>query len=418
MRSCSARSGFLFLLPLFFASTSHAASLEELAQSAVSPDPAIHGPARQQLRDAGPAGLQALCDLLPSSVPMPAAAPDPIPALLTDAIDLVAAQRDAASSRLYWYTDLDQALAVAQAQDKPLLVLNLLGQLTDEFSCANSRFFRAALYPHAEVSKLLRDCYVLCWVKVADVPRLTIEFSDGRRLERTITGNSIHYVLDTDGTLLDAIPGLYAPQTFERTLESVLDLRAQRAALPAADRPAHLAQFHRTAADRAEQEFHAALTSLGRQDLVAAHQSDPGHAMDRIPEEVWSQLAERYAAEAHLDPASLALVQRALPPAWAAGRLAITKAKIESPLLRMAASLERSLAEDTVRNECALHPTLRRWLADLPAGNFRQLANFNQRVYAYLFLMPIDDPWMGLLATPDYTGLTAAGVHLAAPQTP
>jgi len=410
MRSLFAPRLIPLVATFFLASSAAAASLDELAAIAISPDPAIHQPARDQLRAAGPAGLTALCDLLPSSIPMPGGSTEEPPAHLTDAIDYVAAQRDAAASRLYWYTDFDQALAVAQAEDKSLLILNLLGQLTDEFSCANSRFFRATLYPHSEVSQLLRDGFVLCWIKVADVPRITIEFGDGRRLQRTITGNSIHYVMDTDGMLLDAIPGLYAPQTFLRTLAATLDLRAQLAALPVTDRHQHRAAYHRAAADRAEQELYAALNSLGRADLVAAHQSDPGHSLDRIPEEVWSQLAERYAPDARLDPATFALLQRALPPAWAAGRLAFTKRQIESPLLRMVASLERSLAEDTVRNECALHPTIHRWLADLPDANPRALADFNNRVYAHLFLMPLDDPWMGLLASPEFTGITAAGV--------
>ena len=45
-------------------------------------------------------------------------------------------------------------------------------------------------------------------------PRVTVDFGDGRRLERTLTGNSVHYVLSPDGRPIDALPGLYAPRAF------------------------------------------------------------------------------------------------------------------------------------------------------------------------------------------------------------
>ena len=49
---------------------------------------------------------------------------------------------------------------------------------------------------------------------VRPVPKVTIDFGGGRKLERTLTGNSIHYVLDADGRPVEAIPGLYGPQAF------------------------------------------------------------------------------------------------------------------------------------------------------------------------------------------------------------
>jgi hypothetical protein len=48
---------------------------------------------------------------------------------------------------------------------------------------------------------------------------VTIDFGDGRKLEQTLTGNSIHYVLDSDGRPIDAIPGLYSPQVFLENLK-------------------------------------------------------------------------------------------------------------------------------------------------------------------------------------------------------
>lgn len=135
------------------------------------------------------------------------------------ALDELCQQRDCYASRLYWYTDIEQAKAAARTSGKPILSLRLLGRLDQDLSCANSRFFRVALYPNVEISKLLQDRFVLHWQSVRPVPKVTIDFGDGRKLERTITGNSIHYILDASGRPIDAIPGLYSPKAFLRQLQ-------------------------------------------------------------------------------------------------------------------------------------------------------------------------------------------------------
>jgi hypothetical protein len=71
------------------------------------------------------------------------------------------------------------------------------------------------------VSQLLREHFVLHWQSVRPVPKLTIDFGDGRKMERTLTGNSIHYVMDSDGRVIDALPGMYGPGAFRRELERI-----------------------------------------------------------------------------------------------------------------------------------------------------------------------------------------------------
>ena len=86
-----------------------------------------------------------------------------------------------------------------------------MGKLTDEFSCANSRFFRTILYSNAAVSKTLREQFILVWCSERPVPVVTIDYGDGRSLKRTLTGNSIHYILDSNGAIIDALPGIFGP---------------------------------------------------------------------------------------------------------------------------------------------------------------------------------------------------------------
>src|SRR5690606_29242284 len=108
---------------------------------------------------------------------------------LRAAIGTVAAQRDADVSKLYWFTSLEQAQAEAKKRGVPILSLRLLGRLDEELSCANSRFFRTALYANAKVSKELRERFVLHWSTERPAPLVTIDFGDGRKVQRTITGN-------------------------------------------------------------------------------------------------------------------------------------------------------------------------------------------------------------------------------------
>lgn len=105
-------------------------------------------------------------------------------------------------------------VAAAKREEKPVLSLRLLGRLDEDLSCANSRFFRTALYANAAVSDELRKNWILHWESVRPAPKVTIDFGDGRILKRTITGNSLHYVLDADGNARDVIPGLWGPGDF------------------------------------------------------------------------------------------------------------------------------------------------------------------------------------------------------------
>src|SRR5689334_9080079 len=135
------------------------ASNEKLAHDAISPDSSTAQPAIAALRTLGSSGLEALLRVHADSIRAHLAVSPIIGIQKTDiewlrlraALDTVARQRDSYTSKLYWYTDFDQAKAAARASGKPILSLRLLGNLDDELSCANSRFFRTTLYANAQV---------------------------------------------------------------------------------------------------------------------------------------------------------------------------------------------------------------------------------------------------------------------------
>ena len=358
-------------------------------------------------------------------------------ARLDELIDQVGMQRYCSRSGLYWYTDLEQAKAAARASGKPILSLRMLGNLNEDFSCANSRFFRTTLYANEQISKALRENYVLHWKSVRPVPKVTIDFGDGRKLERTLTGNSIHYILKPDGYLVESLPGLYGQKSFLQKIKVGVSLARRVAAMSPEERGQALVAYHRERLTTLNEAFAkdlakvsgnrapAKASPVAAQRAVAANElaAPKGRVERRLveaalplattPEElqdegVWQAIAASHAGEAELDHASRELIRSQNPTAAAAGRLAITKRVVEDPMLRLVRTLQETIALDTVRNEYQLHRRIHQWLAE--ASYRPEVEALNERVYGELFLTPSNDPWLGLAPADVYTALPNGGV--------
>ncbi len=398
----------------------------ELARMALVQDAAA-----EQLRAMGPAALDAF-RAAHGEVPSPTDVAGPEADDLRAAYDRVAGQRDAWSSHLYWYSSDEAAIAEAQRTGRPILSLQMLGKLTDDLSCANSRFFRTALYANTEVSTYLRDNFVLIWDTVRPVPLITIDFGDGRTLERTITGNSAHLVLDKHGRPVDALPGLYGPTTFLRVLEEarVLAVECGDAATDG-ERREKLTAWHGKRADELATKLAAARYQSARaaaattQPLFSFAKSiaespsfravgtkDPsGAPTDELVGD-WEALAERLGTVEQIDQGSrrvIAAKQAGDPDA--AMRLALSKVLVEDPLARLTRNFERTLSADTALNEYELHPRIHRWFAEGDVGSYQA---FTSRIYAEVFLMPSADMWQGLAPRDTYSGLDKGGLAFPA----
>jgi hypothetical protein len=305
---------------------------------------------------------------------------------------------------LRWHEDLQEARAAARRNRRPILSLRLLGRLDEEQSCANSRFFRTTLYPSRVVRTLLADRFVLHWRSVRPVPRVTIDFGDGRRLERTLTGNSAHLVLDDRGRPVDALPGLYDANRFARLASAAADLATDTVAQDGDARRARLASWHAAR--------HDALLRAWARDLRAAGARAPDAATPAAlaaatGDADWERIALLHAPGALPDAEVRDAIARSLPPpaataapvpdAHEAGRLAPTKRAVEQPLLDVLLPLARTIAEDTARNEYDLHRRVHERFSDAsaPAEDADALTAW---VYADLFKMPPEDPWLGLRA--------------------
>lgn len=417
------------------------AELATLARTAWEGGPAEASEAISRLREAGPAGMEAMLALGRPG----------------EALDRVCGVRDCADLRLFWYTDLEAAQAASHAAGKPILSLRLLGRLDEELSCANSRFFRTVFYKNAEINELLRERYILHWRSVRPVPKVTIDFGDGNRLERTLTGNSIHYVLDSGGRLLEALPGLSGPAAFKRALVDAEGVFSRTAR--------HLddAQLASWMTERRRSQWNARAGAL-RRDLTALSSPPPqaqpvvvkvvapaspptpkaqpvtAEALERIPtaRDPWKvlhttpgvltdrievggletgskmaseegmlraltvvsddeirSLAQQRRPRVHLDEESRAFLLR--------------KHGVTDPqeAERLVDSFEATIALDEVINEYRTGPAILQKLIDPKRTDGFDLEAFNLWVYEEVFRTPVSDPWLGLAPEDVYAALPA-----------
>jgi hypothetical protein len=392
----------------FAAPEEGAADLAALALTALGDDAAAADSAAKAMRAAGPKGLEALVAALPADgraqgpklSGTQAAEEKARRARLAAVVDRVAGQKDARFARLYWHTDEAEAIARAEREGKPILSLRLLGRLDEDCSCANSRFFRTVLYPDPAVSAALRERFVLHWRSMRPVPKVTIDFGDGRVLERPVTGNSAHLVLDPRGRVVDAIPGLLGAAAFLRTLERGEAIAKATADLQDAPRTERLATMHREDLAALDAAWSADATAIGRPDARPEVLEDG---------EAWAKIAERHRMDAHLSLHSVAVV-REKTNAVDVDRRTVSKSGIEAPLVRLLRRLEGGIALDSVRNEQRMHRVVHRWFeAKSVAPTPQPLA---ERLYADVFLTPTSDPWLGLVSPDEYSALDGAGLHV------
>ena len=344
-----------------------------------------------------------------------------------EVIDAVAQQRDASASGLYWETDLAVARSKARERGIPVLSLRMLGELTDEYSCANSRFFRTLLYTDPELARFLDENFVLHWSTERPVPQVQIDFGDGRVIRTTTTGNSAHYVLDHEGRVLDVLPGLYDAHTFRDRLDDAAQLHAATVDAPR-DRDALIAAHHRRAARAIEDRLANVMTpplrswmnrSPGRTDdkpvaALDAQKFTMSKSMVEVPTLRALDLDpsfERDSAEdtlrRTLRPVSFSQRAERLVRSDRPQRRDESDAEYEARLAKLLEKAADNVAMDTALNEARLHYQIHQWYirGDVD-GSFETL---NERVYTELFATPSADPWLGLVDDTIYDGLSEFG---------
>jgi hypothetical protein len=105
------------------------------------------------------------------------------------------------------------------------------------------------LLSNPEVAGFIRENLIASWEMVRQVPKVTIDFRDGNRLERTLKGNTVLFLCAPDGTILDAWPGVAMPDQFLAQLQESLAEAGRRGIDPSApvtgDSADRLKDWHR-----------------------------------------------------------------------------------------------------------------------------------------------------------------------------
>lgn len=298
---------------------------------------------------------------------------------------------------LRWHTELDEALREAKEASKPVLSLAMLGRLDERESCANSRFFRAMLYGCEPVARRMREDFVLHWRSVRPVPRVTVDFGDGQRLEQTLTGNSAHVVLASDGAPVDCLPGLFTPREFLAALAW-----SREEAWPAAGTQRLQAAHQR----RLEDLFIAwsnELENAGQERLVRRAVARLKKTRRIVPAldvleagmsaALWRALGQRRASDPYVGEATMRRVRAEFPDAVQAGRQAISKLSIE---VRMLMSMRGLLSSDTAHSEYALRRRVHQHFIHGAPEETSTLDALTTHVYRDIFQTPLDDPHLGL----------------------
>ena len=360
--------------------------------------------------------------------------------LLAAHIDAAAHQKYATVSRLYWHTDLAAAVSAAREQGRPILHLRLLGRLDEDLSCANSRLFRATLYANQDVSRFLREQFILYWSSERPVPRVTIDYGDGRKLERTTTGNSAHYILDEQGNVLDVLPGLYAPTAFRRELERSLVLAEHARGQSADERARLIVAYHDDRLTATIREWNRLTSTLGigrvrqlrtqgpiERSLAAAQRATVTKAaielndlrsiarelaLDALSDNevgIWAAAGQMLYGIGNSKPTSRVLDE--------SSRALVIRLHNELPrelrapdqqLDRMIARLEETLVADSAVNQLRLRPQIAREI--VRRGGRTDFGTLNAWIYSEVFRSPQGDQWLGLLPRNTFTGLRGDGV--------
>jgi hypothetical protein len=355
---------------------------------------------------------------------------------LAATIDKVAGQRYATVSRLFWHTDLEAAKQAARASGKPILSLRMLGRLDEDLSCSNSRFFRTVLYSDRVISELMREGFVLHWSTEREVPRVTIDFGDGRKIERTLTGNSAHYVLGADGLVIDVLPGMYAPPVFAHEL--AVSRGFAKKIMPLED-PVEIKQLIDAHHDEQVELRRKQWATLGayvdtiggsgrlftpeglKSEVARAQKASMSKAIVEVADlqridvgpdpgtlegiDVWATIGQRLydiQGPGILDEQSKALVLALIDTA---------PVKPLDPAQRQAVldRLEQSIVADAAQNQLVHRQRIDLYLMSEPDRGF---ASVNEWLYRDVFRTPAQDPWLGLLPRDGFTALPSDGVVL------
>ncbi len=123
-----------------------------------------------------------------------------------------------------WHDSFEEAKLEAKSTGKPILFLSMFGKIDEDMPCANARTLRATLFKEPEFKNLVTNDMVPAWEMVREVPKITVDLGDGKKVVRTVRGNAVMYVCNTDGKVVDAYPGVYTGEDFYPAIQESIKM--------------------------------------------------------------------------------------------------------------------------------------------------------------------------------------------------
>lgn len=278
-----------------------------------------------------------------------------------------------------WFASLPDALAEAKRTGKPILLLSMFGRLDEDMPCANARTLRATLFKDPEFKKFVTYEAIPAWEMVRAVPKVVIDFGDGKKIQRTVRGNAVMYLLNSDGKVIDAFPGVYAAHAF------LPEIRTSIETLAHANAPSVIA-YHKAHGKMVR----ASLTTLGKMvvesptlDMIGARPFAGAESTMKpsTPEQALFLQAAKQITDLSLRPMRVDEVV-----------LTVTGRPMEG---RKPEDIANEIIEnDSLTNMTRVRPVVHLWLAsrkDLPTPEEARDA-----VLETILKIPYKDPYFGL----------------------
>ncbi|MAE64358.1 MAG: hypothetical protein CMJ18_08800 [Phycisphaeraceae bacterium] len=223
-----------------------------------------------------------------------------------------------------------------------------------------------------KVRKLLTNDVVPCWQSVGMNAKVTIELGDGRVIRRTLGGNTVIWLLQADGTVVDAFPGVFTPNDFMPQMREAM--LAWKTATVRGART--LAPYH---AKRTGPPLRGANISISKRMVEAPVLSILSDSTPKLA--VRPQPGPRGLVDVSKQPATGAAIRRE------AARGVPRSERSPTALGR------RSIVRDSAVNATVVRRSVHRLLASFKRPGIGDLRPI---VFRDLLHLPLGDPMMGL----------------------
>jgi hypothetical protein len=272
------------------------------------------------------------------------------------------------------------------------------------------------LLSNPAVQAKLEKRFVMAWESVGSVPKVTIDFGNGKKMERTLGGNSLFTVLLPNGRVVDALPGVYTPEDFLRNIQGIENVLSRSGGLDGVElNPKMIYSYHKELSGYGQgrkisvSKRGVESPLLGRlvvgmpDDRLAFVQQEKNLIVRSIPllsksplkprplPVIPEELKELANLEAEFEKASARIVDVSKIPGAAVETGTIGSQAVKSP--EMAG--QEAVVRDSVTNQQLTRPVVHLYLASL--GEYLpEMANCRDVIYERVLHTPLNDPYLGL----------------------